>query len=366
MISNSEYTPLYYVILSFFTFFLSLPLLKLKETERLPKNFEKIGIAIMFIISVLFIGLRDPYDNDIYFGDTIRYTYFYENLNEIETYKDYGYHAYMYFFKNILTFDIVAYYLSTSFIYVYLQYRSLKNLNISSVLYPFVILCTTMSFWNYGINGIRAGLASAFFLYGLTTSKRYARILTFLVSFLIHKSFILPIAALYIVNFCGSVKIYLRFWILTVFISILMGNVILDFVSQHLSFLVSDSDDRVNNYITSSVTPEGGRFRLDFVIYSLVPILLATYFIYIKKFNNLIYSTIFKTYLLTNGIWILLIYANFTNRFAYLSWILIPILIIYPLIFQKGLVKNRYLFIWCVIIINICFTLLMFFKNSLI
>ncbi|STD53409.1 EpsG family protein [Empedobacter falsenii] len=366
MISNAEYTPFYYLLITFFTFIFSLPLLKLKYVNNIPKIIERGGVFIFLIIPILFIGLRDPYDNDIYFGDTIRYTYFYEYLNRTEPYKDIGYYIYMYFFKNILHFSIVLFYVSTAFLYVYIQYLAVKKMHLKNTLYLLIVIVTTMSFWNYGVNGIRSGLASALFLYGLTLSNKYVRIILFISSFLIHKSFLLPIAIFYLVPLYGNVKFYIRIWIIAVFISIAIGPLILNFVSSNLSFLISESDDRVNTYIAnSSTSTEGGRFRIDFILYSMIPIILAYYYIFYKKYNNNFYTRILKLYILTNTIWILLIYANFTNRFAYLSWVLIPILLIYPLIKQNNLLKNQNLFLWCIIILNMGFTLLMFYKNSL-
>lgn len=37
-------------------------------------------------------------------------------------------------------------------------------------------------------------------------------------------------------------------------------------------------------------------------------------------------------YLLTNTFWILIIRANFSDRFAYLSWFIYSVILLYPLV----------------------------------
>ena len=44
------------------------------------------------------------------------------------------------------------------------------------------------------------------------------------------------------------------------------------------------------------------------------------------------YDVICTTYCLCNAFWIMVIRAAFSNRFAYLSWFLFPVVIAYPLV----------------------------------
>lgn len=45
-----------------------------------------------------------------------------------------------------------------------------------------------------------------------------------------------------------------------------------------------------------------------------------------------VFNILANTYLLANAFWVMLIRANFSNRFAYLSWFLYPILMAYGVI----------------------------------
>jgi hypothetical protein len=76
-------------------------------------------------------------------------------------------------------------------------------------------------------------------------------------------------------------------------------------------------------------------FRWDFLLYSIIGVFTGMYFIYKKNFKDKFYTHIFNVYLLTNAIWILVIRANFSNRFAYLSWFMLGLIIIYPFLKYK-------------------------------
>ena len=50
--------------------------------------------------------------------------------------------------------------------------------------------------------------------------------------------------------------------------------------------------------------------------------------IFVKKFDDKLYKQLFAIYLIVNGFWVLIIRANFNNRFAYLSWFMLAIIIL--------------------------------------
>jgi hypothetical protein len=94
-------------------------------------------------------------------------------------------------------------------------------------------------------------------------------------------------------------------------------------------------DERVDKYIGSMDSEEDSNykkgFRLDFVIYSVVPILISLFYIWKKKINDRFYNRIVGTYLWANSVWLLAIRMVHTDRLAYLSWFLIPLLTLYPI-----------------------------------
>ena len=51
------------------------------------------------------------------------------------------------------------------------------------------------------------------------------------------------------------------------------------------------------------------------------------------------YASLVNAYLLTNALWVLVIHASFSNRFAYLSWFMMPWVLLYP--FVPGKLNTR-------------------------
>ena len=62
-----------------------------------------------------------------------------------------------------------------------------------------------------------------------------------------------------------------------------------------------------------------------------MPIALGYYSIVKKRITDNWYSVLLSTYCFANAFWVIFIRAAFSNRFAYLSWFLYPVLIAYPL-----------------------------------
>ena len=63
-------------------------------------------------------------------------------------------------------------------------------------------------------------------------------------------------------------------------------------------------------------------------------------------------------YLMTNAIWMLCMYAEFTNRIAYLSWFQYPVVLIYPFLKEQWGV-NQYPLVKKIAYGHLVFTLFM-------
>ena len=66
-----------------------------------------------------------------------------------------------------------------------------------------------------------------------------------------------------------------------------------------------------------------------------MPILFFWYVTIKRNFKNKIYNLFAITYILAYSFWVIVIRASQSNRFAYLSRFLYPIIIAYPLISLK-------------------------------
>lgn len=97
-------------------------------------------------------------------------------------------------------------------------------------------------------------------------------------------------------------------------------------------FVSLQLDDRIQGYFTKDYSQfSHAGFRWDFLLYSIVPILLGKY-ITDRGCEDRIYSVLLNTYILANAFWVLVIRAEFSDRFAALSWTLYPFVIAYPLL----------------------------------
>ena len=71
-------------------------------------------------------------------------------------------------------------------------------------------------------------------------------------------------------------------------------------------------------------------FRWDFLLYSALPIFIGRFAIIKQQAIDKTYTFILHTYIFSNAFWVLINTASYSNRFAYLSWFLYPIVLIYP------------------------------------
>ena len=169
-----------------------------------------------------------------------------------------------------------------------------------------------------------------FYLPSLSSVKvgRYFLVFLMLLALFIHRSSMLPsVMALTSLFYLKDTKVALRFWYASIVLSLFAGPAFEHFFAS-LGF-----DDRMSAY-TAEGSSDGllySGFRFDFLFYSAFPVWMIWYVTQRRKFNNPEYSVYANTYLLCNAFWILVIRASFSNRFAYLSWFLYPLVIAYPL-----------------------------------
>lgn len=199
-----------------------------------------------------------------------------------------------------------------------------------------MIVCSSF-FIAYGVNTLRAGMAIATAVLAIamySRSRIWAGVLA-LIAINIHFSVALTICAFGLAFVVKSPKWCLVLWVLCLALSFGMGSTVQEFLAD----LVTDERAK---YLEIEMSKQGGfnsagvallkkGFRWDFVAYSLLPIFVGWYYIYVKKFKDGMYMHIYRTYIIANSVWLLVIGAFFTDRFAYLSWCLTPILLMLPL-----------------------------------
>jgi hypothetical protein len=337
----------------------------MKKQQQLDNGqINQIWCIVLLLVTILFIGLRDPWGAFEYFGDTRAYSRAFENIFYIdaEAQKDIGFYYLMKFGAWFLNLQL--FYLLCAFLYVFSVYATFKKWFADNTIYALAIYIAAMSFWAFGVNGVRNGLGVSCFIFALgNINKKWIMILFMLLSVSMHKSMLLPIVVYFGAYFIKKPKWSILIWSVSIIVCLVAGRQLQSLLITNLTFL---DDARIETYGVETLGMEVAfstiRFRFDFILYSAVAILLGWFYVVKKGFQDKFYIRLLNTYILTNAAWIAcFMYAAFTNRYAYLSWCIMPIVMIYPLL-KKQLIKNQYRFIAMLIFGSLLFTLIMFFK----
>lgn len=196
----------------------------------------------------------------------------------------------------------------------------------------FLSMVCSFQFMGYGYNTIRAGFAGSLVMLGLSYCNQFPLMLfCFFISFFCHHSMAIPIGALALAYYMpDKTKWFIRLWFLCIIGSFFLGSTF----ESIFSGLINDGR---SHYLMTSAeqTVYKVGFRWDFLLYSALPVALGYYYLYVLKFRSVFYHWIYNAYLIANAFWVLVIRAEFTDRFAYLSWFMFPILLMYPLLTQQ-------------------------------
>lgn len=298
------------------------------------KNFIYcIGIGIVLIF---WIGGRPV---SAVFGDTINYAMGYATdtttLAERSLSSEWLFNWLTYFCQQA-GLDVHAYFTIIEAVYIItLLLAVLEFAPRNPLLAMMFALCSPM-FFSFGVNGLRNGMACHILLlaFARLLDDRFitAAILAF-AAFSIHRSVILPAASIVAARWVVKKPEYgLYIWLASIALSLVAGGWFIAFFAS-LGF-----DDRMDQYAQiandqfyqAQFSSIG--FRWDFLLYSSAPIVMGYIVLIKKEIRENWYRILYVTYCLANAFWVLVIRAAFSNRFAYLSWFMYWIVIVYPLI----------------------------------
>ncbi|MFH4965333.1 EpsG family protein [Gaetbulibacter sp. M235] len=317
------------LFICFIVFFHTL-VLNFNDTKTLI--FNKVAALFLFITILVYIGSRPI--NGI-FIDMTTYVHIFERYKYglFEINDDIGFSYFILFCTKVMT--VQWFFFISACIYIVPLYSACKRWFPDYYFFAFLLFVGSFSFFPYGVNGIRNGMATSLFILAISyCGKNFYWMLFYLaLSISFHTSLLLPMVAFLLTFYLTDSKKYVFIWVLSIFLSISMGEIWTELFAG-----VGFGDDRFNEYLTADYGHSGG-FRYDFLIYSAIPMGLALYFKFKKGFNDVTYDRILHTYMITNAFWIMIIRANYSNRFAYLSWFLMAVVVIYPLL--KGNLWTR-------------------------
>nr|WP_279343041.1 EpsG family protein [Geothrix paludis] len=229
--------------------------------------------------------------------------------------------------------------------------------------YPTLLMAvSSFSFWAYGTNGIRNGLATSLVLLGMAfRDRKIPMALIFILAIGTHASAILPIAVFLLTFVYANPMAYLGGYLFAVLLSLTMGG----WWEQAFAASGLMGDGRFSGYLVDQSNAQAFSatgFRWDFLAYSLWPIAMGGWQIFRNRFTDRFYLQLFNTYVAANAFWVLVIRASFSNRFAYLSWFLMSWVMVYPLLADAAS-RGRNRALAGVLLAYFGFTYLMFLKG---
>ncbi|WP_291593818.1 EpsG family protein [Bacteroides sp.] len=331
-----------------------LTLTVVKYRRSLKVNESIIGSALLCLFMVLFIGFRPV---SIYFVDMVNYANWWGGA-----WWGFNWSAENLLFDNLYQYmgsvfpDGTVFFAVIAGIYFVGMLVACRKLFPANTLIVFLVCLAAFSTFSYGTNGIKAGAAASLFLVALAYRDNIVVSVLFLfLSWGFHHSMQMPVAAYVLTLIFKNKKWYFYGWLFCLLMAV-----------AHLSFFqnlfAGMTDESGAGYLNWEVNDDwGGKsgFRIDFVIYSAVPVVIGYYVKFKYQLEDRLYDMMLYMYLTCNGIWMLCMYAQFTNRIAYLSWFMYPILLVYPCyaIVDKNhplvLVRQK------VVLLHLAFTLFM-------
>lgn len=351
------YSYIFYAIVSIFTmYYVSLYSKHSGSTiHSSPIFYNKSVCNFLIVVLTIFLGTRPVYGN---FYDTKVYYYYISSLYDVN-----------YTFKidteNILWDNFIGYWAKlkwdaslfftiVEFIYLYCAYIACKKLFPNDVIVSFLVFLAAMSTFAYGTNGIKAGAAASIFLVGLAYHENWKVWLPMLlVSCGLHHSMNIPVLAFVGTFVYKKPKAFFCFWFVCLAMAVahvsIFQEIFMGYVNEkEASYLITDGEDWAGK----------SGLRLDFIAYSAIPVLMGLYAVYKQKIEDKTYNILLSLYLLLNAAWMLCMYANYNNRIAYLSWLLYPVVLIYPILNCKW-DRHRYPFLAKVVLLHLASSVVM-------
>lgn len=332
--------------------------------DNLLKQNSMFPTLMLTVFLMIYMGLRPV---SFAFGDTINYAAGYQRATraavfEIDMDKEWLFYNIMYLFKQMGQ-TVNAWFLFVEICYLGFVFLALKQLVGENCWMAMLFFLSAFSTFTFGTNGIRNGMACSMVTYAfaIAANRGVTQWLIagvfILLTMGVHRSAMLPIAAFVAASFIiKSPKWAIYFWVASIGVSLVAGGAVSNF------FMGLGFDDRMSSY-GGGMAQYGEQFsntgfRWDFLAYSAMPVWLTWYVT--KKAEReraeygdtveeaetnitgagriadahsmRVFNILAVTYVLANSFWVMVIKAAFSNRFAYLSWFLYPVVIAYAVI----------------------------------
>lgn len=329
---GSLYQPIYMTVIGIIGLIFSLRYISSPGYTLQQKGSGWFFPFIICLAFAIWLGLRPIHPA---FGDTVNYALEYNLLDLRNIRMDWsGEWIWRWLMVACKSAGLSAnqFFLIVELVYVMTAFFAFKRFVPNNPMLGLLFLMSSLMFYTFGVNGLRNGMACHIVLLAISLlldDKYLFGILLSLIAFGIHRSTLLPLASAAVaILIVRDFRYALMFWIASIFISLVAGGAISNFFAG-LGF-----DDRMTQYTAAqdmSIFSRTG-FRWDFLLYSAVPVVMGWYICIKRQISDNWYNVICMVYCLCNAFWVMVIRSAYSNRFAYLSWFIYPLVIAYPLI----------------------------------
>lgn len=231
--------------------------------------------------------------------------FFYNNIqygfSYINAYRDAGWYFIVKIGTLIFSRNWHLFFILLSFIYT-LSYVVFAKYHFKNYWGFFVIMAFgCVDFSSYGYNTVRSGLAISMCLVCLGFDKKvWLKVMLLLLAVSIHKSMLLPISAYLLTSKLKRGFYVYMLWIICFIFSVVnldLSNMFLEigFADERIDrYAATISGERETNYDTG--------YRIDFLIYSIIPMVISFYYVKAKHIVERLYLHLFYTYIFVNAI----------------------------------------------------------------
>ena len=318
---------------------------KCQGYEVIQRQFDYRPIVVFLLFYIIFFGLR-PISK--FFGDTGIYASQYALLENFGVFNHQGTEELSsdWLFSLIqkfcaATIDVHLWLMLMMCCYIIPMYKGCKQIDVVHGALLMLFCLGSFQFYTFSVNGVRNGIACSIMILAVAVLIKEKLLLAAALSFIaigFHKSAALPAVALFFTYYVRNPKYMFITWLGAIVVSLVIGGYI-DVLLSAMSY-----DDRLTSELQAN-DADGlvleHRFRWDFLLYSSMPIILAAYTIFKRNLYDTTYLLLLGTYMYANSFWVLAIRAMFSNRIAYLSWFIYPIVLAYPLLNFEVFKKNH-------------------------
>lgn len=281
-----------------------------------------LGVVLAVLLGMFPVPWGSGADRESYASSFLEMQHL--SLHQVLKADEYGFVLINWILGKFLTIE--QHFVAIALIYVGNYLLAAKKLVRHNVYWLFIGVVLSFGFVSYGLNTLRAGLALSFLVLGLSRYPSLWRMAVFMfIAYTIHHSTIIPSLMIVISYFYNRTRYFYYLWFLAVPLSLFAGGYF------NVLFATFSDDSRVG-YLTNTDTHYNIGFRIDFVIFSVAPLIVGAYYIFKRKLTDPFYHMLYNAYVLTNIFWVLVIRSNFSDRFAYLSWFMLPFVLLYPLL----------------------------------